>query len=531
MVMENFESQKVIYTGGLNSNINHLYLSDYEPGSGIELQNFEAALAGGYRRLSGFEVLTEDSNGVVTPGFAEGRILGVFIFKNEFYCARKQVGGAVYRFFKLIAGVWTVINTSPVAFASTGVTRVKAVTFNFNGTEKIIFVDGVNNATIYDGTNWANILPAASGADFANAGGDQAINAPDQVEVFENHIFVSAGHLVAHSAPLAEYDWTVASGAGQLPAGFTVNRIKTFRDSLVVFGETHIKRIVVNNTDFLVKDLTANIGCVAPGSVVEVNSNLMFLSQDGFRQYAGTDRIDDVALDNTSRKIQNLVLDYIANEDLSALVAVVVRGKSQVRFFFSNDEETQAESKGIILCTRTEAGNVSWEWGTLLGIQASCTTSAYIGSEEYVLHGGYDGIVYRQEQGNKFGDQNVSARFATPYLDFGQTGIRKTMHRIRVFTQPEGVMNVHTKLRYDWANIEKLNPATFDLSIDLGSGSAIYGEAVYGEATYSYFPVPVLLTNVQGSGFSVQITYTTNDDNPPYTLQGALYEFHMEGRK
>ena len=48
-------SLKVVSSGGLNSNENHLDLSDNNPGSATRLVNYEPSLFGGYRRIEGFE--------------------------------------------------------------------------------------------------------------------------------------------------------------------------------------------------------------------------------------------------------------------------------------------------------------------------------------------------------------------------------------------------------------------------------------------------------------------------------------------
>lgn len=526
--MENFESQRVVFTGGLNSNINHLYLSENEPGSGVELQNFEASLSGGYRRFSGYAPLIDED--IVDETNAEGRILGIFIYGNEIIAARKQKSGNTYKFYKSDGTFWDPM-TMPFSMNSLGVTRVKYATFNFNGVLKIIFVDGINPATIFDGTTWTQIKSTNSGANYANAGGNQAINAPSNVEIFKNHIFISQNHLVAHSAPLSDYDWTVASGAGQLPVGYNINKIKNFRDSLVVFGTNNIKKIEVESSDFVLKEVTTYIGCVAGDSVIEVNGNLMFLAQDGFRPYAGTDKINDVELDSVSRKIQSTILEYIRTENLSELNAVLIRGKSQIRFFFSDSTRERPDSIGIVGCIRTEGNNSSWEWGSMRGLRSACCTSNYIGSEEFVLHGDYDGKVYRQEVGNSFDGDPVVAKYSTPYLDFGTTGVRKTMHKVKIFIKPEGIANLQARLTYDWMDPEKLNPSTYDVTIGNPASISLYSEAIYDTSIYSYLPIPLIMANVQGSGFSVQTTFTSNDVYPPYTLQGAVYEFAMEGKK
>lgn len=528
-MMENTQSQKVVSIGGLNSNVNHIQLSDNEPGSAVELQNFEASLFGGYRRLSGFTPLSVSSPEVDAAG-AEGRILTVAFYGEDIIVARKQTASATYDFYLFNGTGWTKLVTG-LTRNSLGVDRIRFVEFNFNGTPKICFVDGVNPACLYDGTTWVEITAAHSGANYANAGGNQVIDAPAYVNVFKNTLFLAGQHLTVYSAPLTEYDFTAASGAGQIPVGYNVVQIKPFRDSLYVFGSNHIKKIEVSNTDFVLNDVTTNVGCLASDSVQEIDGDLLFLSQDGFRPISGTDRIGDVQLEVVSKKIQRLVTEEIISNDMSEVCSVLVRSKSQARFFLSSPTKDTVSTFGILGCLRDYPnGSIAWEWSRLKGISAACAASKYIGASEYILHGDYDGNVFRQESGNDFNGNPIEAIYSTPFLDFGDAGVRKTMRKIRLFVRPEGTMQINAKLVYDWEEPNKLNPDTYGIEGNL-SGGSFYGSAIYGTGEYSGGTTPVLISNVEGSGFSVQIKYSTVDTNPSYTIQGTLFEFHTEGRK
>lgn len=526
-MMEDIRGQKVVSIGGLNSNVNHLYLSDYEPGGATALLNFESSLYGGYRRVSGYSFLNQDEPEVDASG-AEGKILGIAIYKNDVIVTRKQQGSDTYEFYRNDGSTWTKYTTGATR-SSLGVNRVRYATFNFNGTEKIIFVDGVNKAIIFDGTNWYELETSATGADINNAGGNQVIEDPEYVTVFKNHIFLAKGYLVVHSAPLSDFDWTAASGAGQLPTGYEVNQIKPFRDFLYVFGKTNIKYITVSDTTFVLIDVTTDIGCLAPDSVVEINGSLMFLSQDGFRPISGTDRVNDIELGSVSRKVQSFIRDLIQTKDLSQVVSVVVRGKSHFRTFFSEESVPRLETIGIIGCIRSQ--QEEWEWGRLKGFRASCATSKYIGSTEYIVHGDYDGVVYRQESGNSFAGDVVPAIYTTPFLDFGDAGVRKTFRKVTLFTRPEGNMTLSIGINYDWEDPFVLNPTPYAVE-NLGQGNfSYYGQATYGSSTYSQIKNPIFEQNIQGSGFSMSVTYSSNDDNAPYTIQGAIYDFDIDGRK
>lgn len=518
--MEKFQSYKLVCEGGLNSNQNYLLMSDRFPGSATTLVNFELSLFGGYRRISGFSPL-ESLAPEVDPISAEGKILGITVYDQQILAARKLQSGATYNFYKWISGAAWSAYTTGLVLVSTSVDKIRSGVFNFDGTNKIAFVDGVNGVIVYDGTTWTQPT------------GDQSINDPKYISIFKNTVFVSGDetnpHLVVYSAPNNESDWNVASGAGQINAGFIVKQIKPFRDELYVFGETKIKKIIIDGTDFVLRDVVSNIGCVASDSVQEINGDLLFLSQDGFRTIAGTQRIGDIELGVQSKNIQQDVTELIRNADLASVNSVVVRRKSQIRYFFSDENLDTIRNSGVIGGLKGDSNGISWEWGKLKGIRTSVSTSEYINTEEFVLHGDFNGKVYRQELGNSFDGENISAVYVTPYLDFGESQVRKTLHKISVFLRAEGELTLNTALQYDWNSRDVYNPTTY-LIEDNVSGT-VYGVGIYGTARYATPVSPVLIKNVEGSGFSNRITFSTNDMNDSYSIQGIVYEYAVNGRK
>lgn len=535
---EKFQTYPVICEGGWNSNENHLLLSQRTPGAASTLINFETSLFGGYRRIDGFEGLNSDPTEVeVDSAGAEGKIYGLAIYDGDIITARKQQAGATYKFYKFVDGdPWDDYATG-LTLTSTNVNKIRHVTYNFESTEKIAFVDGVNSLAIFDGSTWVHATTGDTGADHANAGGDQILDAPSLISLFQNHIFISGDpvnpDIVAHSAPNADYDWLNASGAGQLPVGFAVVQIKPFREALYVFGETKIKKIVVDNTTFLLKDVATNIGCLAADSVQEINGDLVFLSQDGFRTIAATERNEDIELGNLSKLIQQDVTNEVLSADLAQLSSCVIRRKSQIRFFLSDENLDTESNVGFIGCIKgqnsIEHSQVGWEWGQLLGIRASCALSGYVGSQEFVLHGDYNGKVYRQEQGSSFDGVNIRAVYTTPYLDLGDVFIRKSFHKLTVFLRPEGNVILNTALQFNWASPYVFNPISYTLENEITG--TVYGVGEYDVDTYASTPTPVVISNVEGSGESVRVTFTTFDMNESYSIQALVFEYAVNGRK
>lgn len=552
--MDRSEHFKIICGGGLNANENHLKLSDESTGAATRLLNFEPSLFGGYRRINGYVKFDSDypevGDHTSNANTAEGKVYGLSYYKNEgidnpyVIAARKDQGANTYSYWYHTPLIgwrkFTSASYQALTLATTNgsydVEKVRSVQFDFGDGPMICFVDGINPAVIFDGTDWYQLESSNTGGT-SSPGGDQVIDAPSVVEVFENHLFLSgdrtAQSVVCHSAGTDVMTWTSAAGGGQIFGGFKVVNIKPFRDNLFVFGENGIRKVTVDQNNFVIDNVTSNVGCVAADSVVEIGGDLMFLAPDGFRPVSGTARIGDVELETISKPIQGLLVDIVKDEDLSTLTAVVVRSKSQVRYFYGDSTRSQQNSLGLVGGLVQSGTQISWEFGQLQGIRSSCCTSEYVDFEEFVLHGDYDGIVYRQEIGNTFNGADITATYSTPYLEMSDTIERKTIKSVDTFVKSEGAFEVGISVAFDWGNPNAAIPVSYSaeggsLYVAYAGDGISYGASslVYGEST-----APVISTNIEGSCKSIRLTYTSVGNINPYTIQGIVIEYVKSGRR
>lgn len=551
---DRIQSYKVICGGGLNSNENHLDLSESSPGAATRLVNYEVSLFGGYRRVEGFEEYN-DSYPEVGAGVAEGKVLCVAIFKDDntgeniVIAARKDQGSDTYSFYRHNPFAdWTKYTldhsvTRAMTDGSLTVSKIRFQSFNFGDGNKIVFVDGVNPAIVFDGTHWDELLITGDGSSDQQGshspGGNQVLEAPALVDVFENHLFLGGDRAieatVAHSAPNNPYDFTVANGAGQISVGFDVVQFKPFRDDLFVFGNNGIKKVSPDvSAGFVLDQVTTNVGCIARDSVLEIGGDLVFLAPDGLRPVAGTSRIGDVELETISKPIQQLLVDLPRDFDLDTLNGVVIRSKSQLRYFIGDENTAETrDSFGIVGGLRSADQRLGWEFGELIGIRASCCTSAYVGREELVLHGDYDGKVYRQERGTTFNDVDIVAIYATPYFDFGDTEVRKTMRKVNTFIRAEGPLELNMAVNYDWDDPTVARPSSYSQE-SAGAPVRYKGRNInYGGVNINYGgnEKPIITTSIQGSGYATQLTFVTVGDFEPYSIQGIVFEFSIAGRR
>lgn len=615
------QSYKVICGGGLNSNENHLDLSENSPGSATRLVNYEVSLFGGYRRIEGFAPYNTNSNHAeVDPTNAEGKILSVAIFKDDnlgstvVIAARKEktftytatagqttftgadsnsrtlaltniantvvkktaadgtqttlsvssdytinattvtlasgatagdvitIDNNVYNFYRYVAfAAWAKYTTGIVHKFKDGVrsvNKLRHTVFNFGNGNRICFVDGVNNAVYFDGINWKSINPSNSGGS-SSPGGPMALERPELVTAFENHLFLGGDRVaeatIAHSKPLDHEDFTSAAGAGQLAVGFDVVQFKPFRDDLFVFGTNGIKKVSPDVTaGFVLDQITTNVGCIARDSVLEIGGDLVFLAPDGLRPVAGTSRIGDVELETISKNIQQLLTSLPQDFDLENLNGVVIRSKSQLRYFVGDDNDAfTADSFGIIGGLRSADQRLGWEFGELIGIRASCCDSAYVGSSELVLHGDYNGKVYQQEKTDQFDGTDILAVYATPFFDFGDTEVKKVMRKTNTFIRAEGPLTMNMAVAYDWEDINTAVPSSYTQE-SKGAPVRYKGKNINYAGTninYGGTEKPIITSSVQGSGYATQLTFVTLGNFKPYSIQGIVFEFSIAGRR
>ena len=422
------------------------------------------------------------------------------------------------------------------------VKKVRSASFNFGDGNKIAFVDGANPAIVYDGEHWDVIVSTGDGTHDDQGshapGGPMAVDAPALVGVFENHLFIggdaTAEAVLSHSAPNDPWDWTAAGGAGQVTTGFDVIQFKPFRDNLFVFGNNGIKKVSADLTSgFIIEQVTSNVGCIARDSVLELGGDLVFLAPDGLRPVAGTSRIGDVELETISKPIQQLLTDLSKDYELGTLNGVVIRSKSQLRYFIGDDSTDVTDSYGIIGGLRSSDQRLGWEFGELIGIRASACTSAYVGRQEIVLHGDYDGKVYQQEQGSTFAGNPILAIYQTPYFDFGDTEVRKMMRKVNTFVRAEGPLVMNMAVNFDWDDPTVSKPSSYSAE-SKGAPVRYKGRNInYGGTNINYGgnEKPIITTSIQGSGFATQLAFVTYGDFNPYSIQGIVFEFSIAGRQ
>jgi hypothetical protein len=509
---DNLASFKVFCQGGLNTSRDVLSQGETQPGSAVSLINYEPAVTGGYRKMSGYS----NDYGTV-PG--SNKVLGVCVangVNDGILAARHNTGNTNYLYrWDNSSSAWVAI-TTPASVNVSTLPKVRFSRYNW-GTSKVVITDGVNPAATYDGTTYTQITNT------------NAPTTPKVSHIFKNHLFLAGNATEStslwFSAPYSETDFDPADGAGVINVGFPIVAIKSFRDALYIFGSNNIRKLVGNNiADFVLEEVTDDLGCVATDSIIEIGGDLLFLSQDGLRPISGTDKIGDVNLETVSKDIQSIFTDVVFDVDLEKLNAVVIRQKTQFRFFLG-----AADGQGIIGGFRQTPNGLQFEYGQMLGVFTTCATSGYIGQNEFVIHGDSNGKVHRQEQGNSFDGEAIFSVFQTPFFHMQDPEQRKVFYTVATYLRSEGDNELIMSALYDYEDVDTLRPTNFTLTTT--GAASYYNEALYNStAIFDGNPAPVRRTNISGSGMSASFKYVTNDTNASHSIQGIVVTFGVGDR-
>jgi hypothetical protein len=334
---------------------------------------------------------------------------------------------------------------------------------------------------------------------------------------------------IVFSQPFDEDAFSSGSGAGSIKVDDTVVGLKVFRENLFIFCENRIFKLSgSSSSDFAVSAVTRDIGCINGKTIQEFAGDLIFLGPDGLRTVAGTAKIGDVELGTISSNVQSIFDDNIT--DASVFESIVIPQKTQYRLFFSKAGGLESKTEGLICVLKgQQSGQKGYEFARVKGIKPACTDTFILVGDVLVLHGGFDGYIYRQEEGSTFDGTAINGKYRSPDLTMNDPGIRKHMQRVVVNYKPESIIDADLFVRYDYESSTASRPAAYPLdSTDI---AGIYGTSLYGVPTYGGPTQPLVRQPVEGSGFAVALRVNDGGSTDPYSLKGFQLEYQLGARR
>tara|TARA_R110001606_G_scaffold173924_3_gene320413 strand:- start:4150 stop:6138 length:1989 start_codon:yes stop_codon:yes gene_type:complete len=401
-----------------------------------------------------------------------------------------------------------------LSVSATGGSKYRFQDFNFDSTERVVIVDGVNPPATWDETQGLTVID--TNTDLVGA---------STVTTFKSHLFFGVGNKLVFSAPFSSTDYTPGNGGGVFSFPVDITGIIVFREKLIVFTSSSIHQITGSSqADFALSDISDDLGCVSTDTIAEVGGDIIFLGPDGLRFLGATARIGDFNLSLASRNIQDNMTTLTS--DFTHLTGTVVRSKSQYRIFGYTEGTSSTVTSGFIGTQFSDQEATGFSWGKTSGIKAYRTASKYAGGAEIILFTGEDGYIYEMESGNTFDGVAISASFYTPFMAINDPRLRKTLYKATTYYDPEGNVTGTLTFKYDFQRPDVIQPLS-------GGGSfSILGSAIFGTSAYGGDPETVIETQATGSFFTVSLQYefaTLND--PSFVVDTVLLEYSNNDRK
>ena len=402
-----------------------------------------------------------------------------------------------------------------LALSLSGGTKARFHLFNFNGTFKNVMVDNTNNPVVFTGTTCVSLQ------------GSSDVTGASFVEEFKDHLFFAKGDLITHTAPFDETDFGPSNGAGSYRLPDTCTGIITFREQLINFSQSDIRKLQgTSSVDFTLTSIANDTGCVEGDSVKEVGGDILYLAPDGVRFLGATERIGDFNLSLASRQIQEEFKEFISAG--SSYATVTVRGKNQYRIFKYTQNALSSSGQGYIGSQFLDQNAQSISWSKTRGINVYRVHSAYSNDEEFVVFSNDDEYVYSMESGDTYDGVDIKALYYTPFMAVNDPTIRKTAYKVNTYFDSEGAVTGTLTLKYDFNKPKKVQPNV--VPIDGGGSFSTWGTMVWGVSTYGGLPDTTIENHVTGSFFTVSLQYEFTGGSP-FVLDTAILEYSTNDRK
>ena len=524
----------VEFKGGLISNLSPLQHGTQAVGSAAILQNYEPSLSGGYAKLKGYQKFNTNKIEVSSNSGNGNPFLGLTIVDTNIAIATRLDSASPNAiFYHVNPSTITVAHTvgsGDHASRSASTNKVRSCIYNFNGTDKAVFVEGVNYPAFYDSSASAN--SCISFITSASSGTPANVLGASFVALFNDCLFFVTG---TNKTNLLSMQIKIDNDFGSGQPSVTnypdeITGLIPFRDQLIVFTRQAIFKVTGTSGNFKSAEITTQIGCIEPDTIAEVGGDVLFMAPDGIRSLAATDRIGDFSLDVASAPIKKDIDNFTSG----SFHAVTIREKAQYRIFQFQSGTQDEAALGYLATKYIAQGGTGLNWAKTVGINAHIADSRYMGqsgvSKELVLFANDDGFLYRMESTDSFDGTLIPSLFESPPMPISDPLVRKTFYKIVLYIDAIGTFESTMTLKYDSGSPDVIQPEP--ITVASGTQSAVlFGSSAFGTGTFGV-PLDIIYNkNVVGSGKTVTLRIEDNTTATNYRLDTALLEYSTNDRQ
>jgi hypothetical protein len=103
---------------------------------------------------------------------------------------------------------------------------------------------------------------------------------------------------------------------------------------------------------------------------------------------------------------------------------------------------------------------------------------------------------------------------------------------MRLFTDPEGSLEVTMSPEYDFAEAGVVQPQSITVANTTTGTVAIYGSGEYGSASYGGANLKYVFDlDLVGSAFVGSYTFTSDNTDPPFSFDSMIIQYGQYGRR
>lgn len=464
------------------------------------------------------------------PG--ELSILGLNIFDRKVYAFRKKVGineiGLYVESSIPADNGWLEIDTSADPIVYTGEHTFISTNYNFYASDvsgpgytltySMYWVDGVNQARIYDGSN-----PVVT---IDNAGmSSQSLDAPINIVAHNFHLFLAYRNgSLQHSVLGNPSDFTGVSGAGEIGLGDEItNLVAGVESSLLIFLNEGIRILLGNTIDDFVLDVFSSQSGAFKGTAQRLLGTVYFLDDRGLSNIQAVQEFGDYGANSISQKFKSTLLSNKHN----ITTTVTSRDLNQYRMFF-NDRTSifvSFEGKELQGATFIEYP-ISVDIATQGEDEDKRDLIAFSTDDE-------QGFVYRMDSGKTFDGTAIGCRLTTTFYHYGSPRQWKAFKRATFEVSAENTQEFYMKVDFNYNELGNPRTIWHTPTVYNSNGDAIWASTswatmVYGAATVTN-RIPLYIQGV-GTNMSYKVVSSENY-REPHIIQNIITDLVSVGRR
>lgn len=451
------------------------------------------------------------------PG--EGAILGLHIFENTVYAFRKETTGNTVGLYAQSSSGWSQVDTSsdPIVYDSTG-HDFKFVNYNFyatTGSYSMFWVDGVNQARMYDGYAVTTIDNTGMGSD------DNPIN----IAAHNYHLFLAySGGSLQFSGLGDPTIWDGVLGASEIGVGDDItNLVAGVSSSLLIFLRNGIRVLSGNSIDDFILEVFSDTSGAFNRTAERLLGTVFFVDDRGLSTLDAVQEYGDYGANSISQRFKQTLL----NNKHTITTTSVSRDLNQYRIFFDDRTAIYVSFEG-----KEFAGATFMEFPHDLNVTATGQTEEKRDLTVFAPEA-EEGYVYLLDSGTSFDGEEIICRLTTAFYHYGSPRSFKGFKKATIELNGAYLQNFDLRVDFDYREAEIPDSIWYSPTIYTITGNAFYGSSRWGEMIYGGTAAtnrtPVYL---QGIGTNMSYKLISRESyEAQHIVQNIITDYELLGRR